>query len=67
MKETFETEQQAIERIAEIDKLMQFPDNTGTITYAVPQQDDEGVWFIEVGSDVTEKQAEKDLSDSVSQ
>lgn len=67
MKEIYKTETEAIERIAEIDKLMGFPDNTGTLTYAVPQQDEEGVWFIEVGSDVTEKQAEKDLSDSVSQ
>ena len=56
MKQTFETEQQAIDRIAEIDKLMGFPDNTGTMTYAVPQQDEEGLWFIEVGSDVTEKE-----------
>jgi hypothetical protein len=56
MKETFDEQQQAIDRIAEIDKLMGFPDDTGTLTYAIPQQDEEGVWWIEVGSDVKEKE-----------
>ena len=56
MKQTFETEQQAIERIAEIDKLMGFPDNTGTMTYAVPQLNEETQEYeIEVGTEVYQK------------
>ena len=59
MKETFDTEQQAINRVAEIDALMGFPDNTGTLTYAIPQMNEEsGMWEIEVGSDVTQKEYE---------
>ena len=57
MKQTFETEQQAIERIAEIDKLMGFPDNTGTLTYAVPQLNEETQEYeIEVGTEVYQKE-----------
>ena len=53
MKQTFETIEQALARVAEIDALMGFPDDTGTLTYAIPQLNEETeMWEIEVGSDV---------------
>lgn len=52
MKEFYKTENEALERVKEIDTVMQFPDDTGTLTYAVPQPDEEsGEWWFEVGSD----------------
>jgi hypothetical protein len=38
MKQQFDTYEQAIDKIAEIDELMGFPDNTGTQTWAVPEK-----------------------------
>ena len=53
MKEQYTTEAEALARVAEIDKLMGFPDSTGTLTYAIPQLNEETeMWEIEVGSDV---------------
>lgn len=54
MKETYTTEADALNRIAQIDRLMGFPDNHGTLTYAVPTPEDDGTFSIEVGSDVPE-------------
>ena len=59
MKQTFETIEQALARVAEIDALMGFPDDTGTLTYAIPEFNEEsGMWEIEVGSDVIQKEYE---------
>ena len=59
MKEQYTTEEEALARVAEIDSLMQFPDDTGTITYAIPEFNEEsGMWEIEVGSDVIQKEYE---------
>ena len=53
MKEQYTTEAEALARVAEIDALMGFPDSTGTLTYAIPQYNEEtGMWEIELGSDV---------------
>ena len=38
MKQIFDTYQQAAAKVAEIDELMGFPDNTGTQTWAVPEK-----------------------------
>jgi len=59
MRETFNTEAEALERVAVCDRLMGLPTPDGaTLTYAIPQQDEEGVWFIEVGNDIYEKENE---------
>lgn len=56
MKETFETLEACQLRIAEIDAIMGFPDNTGTMTYAVPQLNEETQEYeIEVGTEVYQK------------
>ncbi len=58
MKENYETQQQAIDRVAEIDKLFGFPDEkSDTLTYAIPFQEEEGIWSIEVGADLEIKEA----------
>ena len=65
MKQTFETIEQALARVAEIDALMGFPDDTGTLTYAIPELNEESkMWEIEVGSDVTEKEYENTTSNT---
>ena len=57
MKETFETLEACQLRIAEIDAIMGFPDNTGTLTYAVPQLNEETQEYeIEVGTEVYQKE-----------
>jgi hypothetical protein len=38
MKRQFDTYEQAAAKVAEIDELMGFPDNTGTTTWAVPEK-----------------------------
>ena len=64
MRETFKTEAEAIERVAVCDRLMGFPDNHGTLTYAIPQLNEETQqWEIEVGNDVKEKEAQNELTE----
>ncbi len=50
MKRQFDTYEQAAAKVAEIDELMGFPDNTGTTTWAVPEKvtDENGkeVWEV---------------------
>lgn len=55
MTETFKTESEALDRVAEIDALMGFPDKSGTLTYAIPTYNEESeMWEITVNSDVTD-------------
>ena len=53
MKENFETQELALARVAEIDKLFGFPDDKlDTLTYAIPFEEEDGTWSIEIGPDL---------------
>lgn len=54
MKVTFNTEIEALQRVAEIDALCGYPDlHSGTLTYAVPTLNEESqMWEFEEGTDV---------------
>ena len=66
MKEQYSTEQQALDRVAEIDSLLGFPDSTGTLTYAIPTYNEEAeMWEIEVGSDVLNKESNEGVTEHI--
>jgi len=63
-RETFNTEAEAIERVAVCDRLMGLPTPDGsTLTYAIPEQDLEGNWYIMVWDDIYEKEAQNELTE----
>ena len=43
----FETQQQAQEYIEQVNALLGYPDRmSGTLTYAIPQEKEDGTWFV---------------------